>query len=268
MMDLKRRVATAVVLLPPAVALILFAPTPALALVFGAVIGVAALEWAPLAGAGSERRAWTYAGGVLLLLWATWTFAFDAPLAARALLAAALAWWTFATLWIVRRWPLGHDAKLIAGPFALVPAWFALVALHRLDSGPQLVLLLLLIIWAADVGAFFAGRAYGRTKLAPVVSPGKTWEGALGGFVLAAAVAWVGAGLIGLDHARTVGIAALTVAISIVGDLTESLLKRQAGAKDSGTLLPGHGGVLDRLDSLFAAAPVVLVGWLLTGGGA
>ena len=264
-MDLKRRVATAIVLAPAAVALILYAPSSAIALVLGALLVVGALEWAPLAGCTEPLRPWMYALGVAALALLAWLFAFDHPVVSRALLAAGLLWWAFATLWIARRWALGKGVKLAVGPLVLLPAWFAVVALHEQPDGPALVLMLLLIIWGADVGAFFAGHTFGKRKLAPEVSPGKTWEGVWGGFVLGAGVAWGGALLIGLDPTRTVLIGLLTVAVSIVGDLTESLLKRQAGAKDSGTLLPGHGGVLDRLDSLFAAAPVFLVAWLVTG---
>lgn len=267
-MDLKRRVATAIVAAPAAVALILYAPSDAIALVLGALLAVGALEWAQLAGCTNPLRPWMYALGLTGLTALAWNFAFDLPPVARALLGAGLLWWAFAALWIARRWTLGRGAKLAIGPLVLVPAWFAVVALHQQPDGPALVLLLLLIIWGADVGAFFAGHAFGRRKLAPEVSPGKTWEGVWGGCALGAVVAAAGAAVIGLDPARTVAIGVLTVAVSVVGDLTESLLKRQAGVKDSGTLLPGHGGVLDRLDSLFAAAPVFLVAWLATGAGA
>ncbi len=267
-MDLKRRVATALLLLPLAVALVLFAPPTAFAVGAAAVFVVAALEWAPLAGCGAGARPWLYAINVMLLLLAAWFFAFELPTVGRALLAAGLAWWTLALVWILQRWVLPVGAKLIAGMLTLVPAWYAIVTLHGLRSGPELVLLLLLIIWAADVGAFFAGHAFGKHKLAPEVSPGKTWEGVLGGCALSALVAGIGAVLLGFAVASFVLLALLTIAASIVGDLTESLLKRQAGAKDSGVLLPGHGGVLDRLDSLFSAAPVFLAGWLLLGGGA
>jgi phosphatidate cytidylyltransferase len=267
-MELRRRVATALLLAPPAVALILFAPNFALALVFAALLAVAALEWAPLAGWGGAVRPWLYAGAVGALCGLCWGFAFDRPDLARTTLGAGLLWWAFATAWILRRWALGRAAKLLAGLLVLVPAWFAVVALHRLAHGPELVLLLLLIIWGADVGAYFVGHRFGRNKLAPEVSPGKTWEGVAGGFALGLLVAGTGAVVVGLDLALTLAMGAVTVATSIVGDLAESLAKRQAGVKDSGTLLPGHGGVLDRLDSLFAAAPVFLSGWLLLGGGA
>lgn len=267
-MDLKRRVATALLLLPLAVALVLFAPQDAFALGAAAVFVVAALEWAPLAGWGSGAKPWLYALMLMLLLAATWAYAFEQPAIGRAVLAAGLGWWTLALAWIVARWTLPSGVKLVAGLLTLAPAWYAVVTLHGLRSGPELVLLLLFIIWAADVGAFFAGHAFGKHKLAPEVSPGKTWEGALGGFVLAALVAALGAELLGFALGDFVLLALFTIAASIVGDLTESLLKRQAGAKDSGVLLPGHGGVLDRLDSLFSAAPVFISGWLLLGGGA
>jgi phosphatidate cytidylyltransferase len=267
-MDLKRRVATALLLLPLALALVLFAPHEAFALGAAAVFVVAALEWAPLAGWGAGAKPWLFALALLALLAATWSWAFEQPAVGRAVLALGLLWWTLALAWIVARWMLPSGVKLIAGLLTLAPAWYAVVTLHGLRSGPELVLLLLFIIWAADVGAFFAGHAFGKHKLAPEVSPGKTWEGALGGFALAALIAALGAELLGFALGDFVLLALVTIAASIVGDLTESLLKRQAGAKDSGVLLPGHGGVLDRLDSLFSAAPVFITGWLLLGGGA
>jgi phosphatidate cytidylyltransferase len=120
-------------------------------------------------------------------------------------------------------------------------------------------LFLLLLVVAADVGAYFAGRQFGRHKLAPKVSPGKTWEGVLGGIAAAALMAIVGTAWFEVDVAAFIGVCAVVVIASIVGDLTESLFKRHAGLKDSGTILPGHGGVLDRVDSVTAAAPIFLL---------
>ena len=265
-MELRRRVATAVLLLPPAVALVLYAPSWALALVFAAILGVAALEWAPLAGCRPEWQSWAFAAVVLALTWAVWTLGGGQVAAGRTVLAAGLAWWTFALAWVVWRWRLPTALKLFGGCLTLVPAWFAVLALHQLPGGPVLVMLLLLMVWAADVGAYFVGHRFGRRKLAPEVSPGKTWEGALGGICFAGLVALVGAALAGYDLITFTLLALASIAVSIVGDLAESLLKRQAQVKDSGALLPGHGGVLDRLDSLFAAAPVFLVGFLTLGG--
>ena len=146
----------------------------------------------------------------------------------------------------------------------MLSTWLALVVLHsRPDQGPHWVLYLLVLVWVADSGAFFAGRQFGRTRLAPKVSPGKTWEGVLGGLTACALFAFGYAHYLELQGAVLTGfvlVSLVTVLFSVAGDLLESLLKRQRGVKDSGTLIPGHGGILDRIDSLFAAAPVFLLG--------
>jgi phosphatidate cytidylyltransferase len=156
-------------------------------------------------------------------------------------------------------WP-----RMLEGGVVLVPAWLALVMLHRIpDGGPVLLLFLLILIWSADVGAYFAGHRWGRNKLAPQVSPGKTREGVYGAMASALLcglflVWWLGSAL---GQAPLVLLLCLvTMLSSVVGDLFESLLKRRRGMKDSGTLLPGHGGMLDRIDSLTAAAPVFVFG--------
>jgi phosphatidate cytidylyltransferase len=154
----------------------------------------------------------------------------------------------------------------LAGVLALVPAWLALVRL-RLDvpRGAEWMLFTLILVFAADIGAFFAGRRYGRVRLAPAVSPGKTWEGVLGGAAMSALVALAGSEWFGVPVQSFLPLCLATVAFSIVGDLTESLLKRFAGVKDSGTLFPGHGGVMDRIDSVTGAAPVLLFGLSVLG---
>jgi phosphatidate cytidylyltransferase len=185
-----------------------------------------------------------------------------------AILLASLAFWgAIVPLWLMRgvssssRWMLPT-----AGLMVLVPAALAMVALH---PGPLLAVLAL--VWISDTAAFLAGRAFGRRKLAPGVSPGKTWEGAAGGVVasiayaviLAVSMPAIGAHLTGLSWVPyAAGAAALCVS-GILGDLFESGVKRQAGVKDSGTLLPGHGGVMDRIDSACAALPVgaLLIVW-------
>jgi phosphatidate cytidylyltransferase len=180
---------------------------------------------------------------------------------------SALLWWLGALGWIifaphsVARWSAGA-----AGLLALVPAWVALVRL-RLDMphGAQWVLFALLLVWVADIGAFFFGRRYGRLRLAPDVSPGKTWEGVLGGVAVSAIVAVAGSLWFHLPLMTFLPLCMAAVGFSIVGDLTESLLKRFAGMKDSGTLFPGHGGVMDRIDSVTGAAPVLFFGLTLIG---
>ena len=158
------------------------------------------------------------------------------------------------------------DTRLLAGLCALVPAWLALARL-RLGGprGAEWVLFCLLLVWMADIGAYFAGRRFGRRRLAPEVSPGKTWEGVLGGVAACIPVAVGGSFWFSVPLGGFLVLCLAAVACSIVGDLTESLLKRFAGVKDSGTLFPGHGGVMDRIDSLTAAAPVLLLGLTVLG---
>ncbi len=159
------------------------------------------------------------------------------------------------------RWSAG-----VAGILALVPSWLALVRLlHAPPRGPQWVLFMLLLVWVADIGAYFFGRRFGRVRLAPEVSPGKTWEGVLGGAAGSALVAIAGSAWFRIPLFAFVPLCLAAVGFSIVGDLTESLLKRFAGMKDSGTVLPGHGGVMDRIDSLTGAAPVLLLGLSFLG---
>jgi len=127
------------------------------------------------------------------------------------------------------------------------------------------VLFALILVWVADIGAFFAGRRFGRTRLAPHVSPGKTWEGVIGGAVASALVAVLGSAWFNIPIVRFLPLCLAVVAFSIVGDLTESLLKRFAGLKDSGSLFPGHGGVMDRIDSVTGAAPILFFGLVALG---
>jgi phosphatidate cytidylyltransferase len=159
--------------------------------------------------------------------------------------------------------------KMLAGVLVIVPAWAALAELHALGTnGPKLVLMLLVMVWLADSGAYFAGRQWGRTKLAPVISPGKTWEGVYGGLLASLLFAAIAGGLYSQSIKWTLtfmAVSLVTVLFSVAGDLLESLMKRQSGIKDSGSIIPGHGGIFDRIDSLVAAAPVFLIGFLWLG---
>jgi phosphatidate cytidylyltransferase len=188
------------------------------------------------------------------------------------LMAATSVFWLTALVW-VRRYPA--DAArwdrpflmLAIGLLLLVPTWAGLVQLH--GQSPWWLMYVLLLVWGADTGAYFAGRRFGKVKLAPAVSPAKTREGLYGGLItttlimLAAAFYLKLAGLQLLLFAAT---SAVTVLASVLGDLFESMVKRRAGIKDSGKIFPGHGGALDRIDSITAAAPVFLAGWWLAGG--
>jgi phosphatidate cytidylyltransferase len=180
--------------------------------------------------------------------------------------ALSMLWWAYAFAGILRfPVPIGRPAALVSGVLVLLPAWVALVELlYTSVDGRKLLLLALATVWAADVGAYFAGRRYGRVKLAPRVSPGKTWEGVIGGIVCAALAAAAGAAILGHAVAPALPLGMSVAAISVVGDLTVSMFKRNRGLKDSGNLFPGHGGVLDRVDSVTAAAPLFVLeaGWL------
>jgi len=205
--------------------------------------------------------------GLFLLLGWRWT---ENPAHLIFLLALACTWWVIALAWLILA-PTRHrpTVVLLCGLPVLMPAFLALARTqisapaHR--SGPLLVLWLVLMVCAADIGAYFAGRRFGRRKLAPRVSPGKTWEGALGGLLMVALVAWGGAAYFDLPPLGAIAFGCGVGIFSIIGDLTESMFKRAAALKDSGGLLPGHGGLLDRIDSVTAAAPLYALGLFGSG---
>jgi phosphatidate cytidylyltransferase len=182
---------------------------------------------------------------------------------AHAVLIAALGWWLAALGWAFF-FPTSIPGPLrwLCGIAVLVPLFVALAELY--SSGPQYLLCSLFVVWAADVGAFFFGKQFGRVKLAPAISPGKTWEGVVGGLFVVGIVAAVFAMILDVPAAVLIPFSLAAAALSIVGDLTVSMFKRTAGVKDSGALFPGHGGILDRIDSVAAAAPLFVLGlgWL------
>ena len=225
-----------------------------------ALLAAAGLEWARLCRLG-RASAWVYAA----VLAATFLVAETAGLQ-RVLFAAAAAFWVaLAPLWMWRGVRSGQTTWIGASGFAvLLPAGLAMLALEPLE-----VLLVLVLIWIADSAAYFAGRALGRHKLAPAISPGKTWEGAAGGLIGALAYAIIaGFSIQAIAWAPFLAAAAAIFMVSIVGDLFESAVKRQAGVKDSGSILPGHGGVLDRIDSTTAALPLAALLWPVIRTGA
>lgn len=267
---LKVRVLTAAILGSFFLAVIFMMPPTQAVMVFALVCALGAWEWSLLGGLQDRVARGAYTAVIALLMAVAWRLSADSSLFTL-LAGCACLWWLVALLWVLLA-PGRQGARLTlaCGVPVLVPAF---VALGRLQvstqggiSGAERVLWLLLLVIAADIGAFFAGRAFGRTKLAPRVSPGKTWEGAIGGFVAVAIVAAVAARRLTLPLVPCVLFASLLCVFSIVGDLTESMFKRAAGRKDSGGLLPGHGGVLDRIDSVTAAAPLYALGWASLGG--
>jgi phosphatidate cytidylyltransferase len=270
---LRQRVITAVAIIVPVSLLIGFGPSWLVAILSLLVVALGAWEWGRLGKFASPRarQAFTAAAPVLLALllllwldagWSAWHLA--------ALVLAGL-WWFLVFLGLA--WyrpglgtaPAGRLLLRAAGLLTLVPAGLALVWLHT--ASPMLVFYLILLVAAADTAAYFVGRRFGRNKLAPEISPGKTREGLLGALLAVTLVGLLGAWLFGLAamDALVFGLLSVVVAlVSVAGDLQESVLKREAAVKDSGTLLPGHGGILDRVDSLTAAAPVFLLGLLWT----
>ena len=268
-----QRVLTAIVLVPLVVLGTLYLETDVFAGVLGLFVLIASQEMARLANVRTRAGQAGYILAVTGILAAAW-YAL-APGGLAAVQGVVALWWVLVTLSLVfRRRALPRvehfrPALLLVGALVLATAWVSIVALHGLgDSGPYFVLALFVVIWLADSGAYFAGRAFGRHKLSPHVSPGKTWAG-VGGAVLATLTAatllvWSGAsGGAGLGGLLL--LAVVVTLVSIGGDLWESRLKREAGIKDSGSLLPGHGGMLDRIDSLLAAAPVFGLGVHLAG---
>jgi len=266
---LKQRILSALILIPLVVFGVLNLDGAGFALVVALIMLLAGWEWTSLAALPHQTARALFMAALLVVLMLIWQQA-QVEWLVNTVLWIAMAWWLFTLFWITHP-VLGADpspqyriVKAALGIGLLASAWLALAVLHgRPDQGPHWVLYLLVLVWSADSGAYFAGRHWGRTKLAPLVSPGKTWEGVLGGLIVCLGVATGYARFIGLEgavFASLVLVSLVTVLFSIAGDLLESLLKRQRGIKDSGQLIPGHGGVLDRIDSLLAAAPVFLFG--------
>lgn len=274
----KTRVLAALVMAPLAIAAILLLPTPWLALLAAVVFLGGLWEWLRLAEVED-----TLARTVLLVLnlvlmvamvWASRTASGGSLVLLQVAAMVGVGWWLLAALWL-RAYDFGSDhdsgarvAKLAAGTLAVIPAWCALVLIHaQSPNGHAWLLVALLIVWAADTGAYFAGRKFGRHKLSPRISPNKTIEGLAGGALAGVLVGVVGGVVAGTATAKLPAVALVALAVvlaSAVGDLFESLLKRHAGVKDSGDLIPGHGGLLDRMDSVLAALPVFVLGkeWL------
>lgn len=251
---LKQRIITALLLAPLALLVILWVPHPVTMAVLALLVLAGAWEWAAFVGWTTWPRRTLYVVAVAAGIAALWRVG---PETDSLVLGAALSWWVVALAWVIVRPDWRHrGVAAIAGFLVLIPAWLALVRLHA--HAPRWVLFLLLMVAAADVGAYFVGRRFGRRKLAPQVSPGKTWEGVYGGLAAALALSVPGVFWLGLAPLPLLMACAATALAAIVGDLAESLFKRHAGLKDSGSLLPGHGGVLDRVDSVTAAAPVFL----------
>jgi phosphatidate cytidylyltransferase len=257
-------------MVPLAISAVLLLENPVFSLILGAFLLGGAWEWSHLIPLRTRTASLAYTGVVAALMGSLWYAGPETLI--RPLLLVAFIWWLCALLWLSRPQfaapdtPANAGLKMFAGILVILPAWAALSTLHaRGEHGPLLTLMLLMLVWLADIGAYFAGRYWGKTKLAPAISPGKTWEGVYGGLLssllFAAIAGWLFSGSLNWTLSF-MAVSLLTAMFSVAGDLLESLMKRHSGIKDSGSIIPGHGGIFDRIDSLVAAAPIFLTGFL------
>jgi len=263
---LKKRIVTAVVLALALLLILLGLPPLATVVALSVIVLLGAWEWSAFLRLPDFAARLGYVVLIGATLAGAWWLSRRAD-SHNLVLLVALLWWLVALLWVAtapRR--VTRLSAGAAGVLALVPAWVALVRLRlTVPDGDQWVLFALLLVWMADIGAYFVGRRFGRLRLAPTVSPAKTWEGVLGGVLLSSVCAIAGSAWFRLPLGTFLPLCLAAVGFSIVGDLTESLLKRFAGVKDSGTVFPGHGGVMDRFDSITGAIPVLVLGLTLLG---
>jgi len=264
---LKYRIITALILIPLVLAGIFYLPLLGFACLSAVVFLMAGWEWAGLIGWMSISKRCLYLIVLLIflaiLLWVpTGIILIIALFTWLAMLYFVLRYEQFSRLWA--RFPLG---RALLGIWILGASWYGLNVIQHSPAGPYYLLFLLLFIWGADTGAYFAGRQWGKHKLAPHISPGKSIEGVIGGSLVSVLVAVIGGWFFyfshGMQYVNLILLALLISLVSVLGDLSESMIKRQAGVKDSGNLLPGHGGLLDRIDSLLSAAPIFALGLVL-----
>jgi len=269
---LKQRVITAVVMAAVFIGVLFFCSPLVFTVFVAAVTGIAAWEWADLChlGTTAKRAGFTVAvvglaAVLLILLHATPVIRLEQ------ILVLSCAWWALALLW-VQGYPSSAVlwrspwTRMVMGVLVLVPAFLSLAYLRDSPSGHWRVIAVVLLVAAADIGAYFAGRRFGRHKLAPRVSPGKSWEGVAGGLLAVTILGLMFAVLQDAKPGVVLALALPAALVSVVGDLLESMLKRFRGVKDSGHILPGHGGVLDRIDGLVAAVPIFTLAVISTQG--
>jgi len=268
---LKQRILTAVILIPLLMAALFYLPLSWITLFFGAFIALAAWEWAALSGLQRIPAKMAYVICLLLFGLLSMNVIPNREDLVFSLFSATAIWWLWALVELMTRKEMNRGlfasvtGRLAGGILVLVPLWVASVYLLASDvNRPRLLLYLFVLVWAADTAAYIAGSLMGKTKLAPHISPGKTLEGVAGAVLGVVLLAWLcGTILWEYEDSRLalwIGLSVITALMSVVGDLTESKLKRIAGVKDSGKLLPGHGGVLDRIDALTAAVPLFALG--------
>ena len=276
---LKQRIITGLILAIGFLAAVIFLPLAGLAAVFAVIVALGSWEWSRLAGWGAVPYRILYVAvlsvTLAFLYWYCQLSGSPNEELVQPFLGLACLWWSIALLWL-KSYPAsavmwGNLAmRSLMGLLILAPAWLSAVFLLSYPRGGLLMVAMIVVVVTADIGAYFTGKSFGKHKLAPNVSPGKTWEGFWGGIfccLLLAVVVW---SLLpaSFDHVGLISVItvfACTALFSVVGDLVVSMVKRNTGVKDSGSLLPGHGGLMDRLDSICGAAPVFALGLLLAG---
>ncbi len=261
---LLQRILTAVPLAIGLIWIILFQPSHVFFWLTLMIAALAAYEWAKLAGLGMAGQA-IY---LLCVSAISWLIINHASQYLHIYIYAGVVWWFGICLYLLKKQPRSvskkvSPGKLLAGTLVIPAATLAMNAIHSQPDGPEWLLYGLMLVWVADIGAYFSGKRFGRHKLAPAISPGKTREGLYGAIAAVGVYSVLAAFYFGLDTATTIYLLLLALVltlVSVAGDLYESVLKREHGVKDSGSILPGHGGVLDRIDSVLAAMPVFMVG--------
>jgi len=260
---LQKRLITASVLIVAAIIIILMFSNPWFAVVaLVLLVSIGGLEWSKLVGLSGIKQ-----GLYVLLLLLLAYFAYKSVPLAWFFITLGFLWW-FINFVMLFRYQQGTNfysdnpyVLRVSGLFVIVSAWIAGIMLH--NQNPKLVLYLVFLVAAADSGAYFAGKSFGKNKLVPQISPGKTREGLLGGLLAALIVSLIGAYFLGLtevNFSQFVYLSIIVALVSVAGDLFVSLMKREAGEKDSGNILPGHGGILDRVDGLIATLPLFALG--------
>lgn len=258
---LKSRIATALIIAPLTLAAVFFLPPQAFASFMALIVLMAAWEWTAMMRLVSRTQRTVY---ILAVLFAIVVVQKTLPYFEQAIFFVASVWWLIATV-LVMLYPrasglwCGRVSKGVVGFLVLVPTWAAMIYIRELTQGPWLIVYMFLLVWGADTGAYFAGKRFGKRKLLPRVSPAKSWAGVGGASVTVLLVTMTAQQHLHFSQNLSFGIYILALVllfVSVVGDLTESMFKRQCGIKDSGSILPGHGGIMDRIDSVTAAAPV------------
>ncbi|QYN43681.1 MULTISPECIES: phosphatidate cytidylyltransferase [unclassified Gilliamella] len=268
-----QRILAAIILLPLVVVALFYAPFSIFVYIIILICGLAAFEWAQFLALTKKQSKLLFALGVVVFLGILYFLPFPIELKSKiyiSIMSLSIVWWLLALILVLsypnsaKYWRNSFIAKLLFAFFTLIPFFIGMIQLRAINyptnsyTGAFLLLYVFVLVWATDTGAYFVGRSLGKHKLSPKVSPGKTLEGFLGGVIVAVVISLIiyATNFFTISFTTFIISSLFAIFVSALGDLTESMFKREAGIKDSGNLIPGHGGVLDRIDSLTAAVPI------------